>query len=100
MKKSKSDTKLDKQALVNSLKNIKKYSWLILILFFIIIYGLMLYKIETFKSEQPSPTTVSSQLQTTSQPSIKPSLIKKLNQLTNKSVSVRALFNQNRQNPF
>jgi len=97
---NKTKPKLDKSTVTDSIKKLRKYSWLVLILFFIILYALMIINIESYKSAQPSQTAVNNDLQTTSQPSINPDLIKKLNQLKNKSVSVRALFNQNRQNPF
>ena len=87
-------------SLTHSLKILKSYLWLILIIYFAAIYAYLLLKIDTQVHAQPSSLTVSAQLKTTPHPAINPNIIKQLEQLQNNSVSVQALFNQSRQNPF
>lgn len=100
MNKSKKITKPRKQNLTDIANKIKKFVWLIVLIFFFIIYGFVLLKINNFQTQQPSTLVVNSDLKTTPQPAINPSVVKQLETLKNNSVSVQALFNQARQNPF
>lgn len=89
-----------KEQLSSLLNQLIKYKWVFLILFFLIIYVILGSSIQGFINQQPSASMVSADLKTTVQPNINPKLVNKLKQLNNNSVSVQALFNQSRQNPF
>jgi cell division protein YceG involved in septum cleavage len=79
---------------------LKKFAWLIILIFFLIIYGYIYLKINSFESQQPSSSAISSDLKTSVQPTINPKVVQQLETLKNNSVSVQALFNQARHNPF
>ena len=87
-------------SLKHSLKILRSYLWLILIIYFVAIYAYLLLKINNQVHAQPSSMAINAQLKTTPHPAINPNVIKQLEQLQNNSVSVQALFNQSRQNPF
>lgn len=100
MSKQVKKTKQSKQGLSSLLVFAKKYLWLFMILFFIVIYIFVLFNINSFLNKQPSQLMISGDLKTTTQPNINPLVVDKLKQLNNNSVSVHALFNQSRNNPF
>ena len=77
-----------------------KYFWLILLVFFLLIYAFIVFKVNGYMGQQPSASAVSLQLKATPQATINPKIVEQLNTLKNNSVSVKALFNQARQNPF
>ena len=79
---------------------VHKYLWLILLVFFLAIYGFIVFKVNGYMNQQPTPAAVSLQIKTTPQATINPAVIKQLETLKNNSVNVKALFNQTRQNPF
>ena len=97
IKKSSSNTK---QNVIAEFNKVHRYLWLILLLFFILIYGFIIYKVNGYMNQQPTPAAVSLQLQATPQATINPKIVQQLNSLKNNSVSVKALFNQARNNPF
>lgn len=78
----------------------RKYLWLFFLLFFILIYGYMAYKISNFNSAKPTSFQVSNDLKTTALPTINPNVVNQLEQMQNNSVSVQSLFNSARTNPF
>lgn len=94
----------DKAKSVNKLKaqltSLHKYLWVMLLLFFVVIYGYVLLGIHSDITQQPSQAQISSNLKTTSMPAINQKVVKQLENMSNNSVSVKALFNQGRQNPF
>jgi len=100
MSKSKKTTKPLKQSLQEVLSIVRKYLWLLILVFFVLIYGYILLKINDFQNQQPSQSAISANLQTTPQAVINPKIVNQLDQLKTNSVSVRALFNNSRQNPF
>jgi len=101
MNKTKKPTKpIAEQSIVAFAIKLKKFAWLIILIFFLIIYGYIYLKINSFENQQPSSSAISSDLKTTAQPTINPKVVLQLEKLKNNSVSVRALFNQARNNPF
>lgn len=78
----------------------KKFAWPLVILFFLIIYGYMVLKINNFTQTQPTQIQVSNDMKTTVTPAINQGMVNKLEQMKNNSVGVQALFNQSRSNPF
>ena len=79
---------------------VHRYFWLILIVFFLAIYGFIILKVNSYLNNKPTPAAVSLDLKTTPQATINPKIVRQLNSLRNDSVNVKALFNQARQNPF
>jgi hypothetical protein len=80
----------------------KAYSsrYILFIAFITIIYLFLIFKAATLSHAQPSVLVVKSQSNSLNGPQIDPVIVSKINQLQNNSVSVNALFNQARQNPF
>lgn len=78
----------------------RKYLGLLVILFFAIIYLFILLRINGFMTLQPSASEVNANLKTSVSPDINPAIVNQLEKLQNNSVSVQALFDQARQNPF
>jgi hypothetical protein len=60
----------------------------------------VLLKINSLSNVQPSSTVVTSQVKTVAIPQIDPTVVKQIQNLQDNSVSVQALFNQARTNPF
>ncbi len=98
--KSKSKTKPSTKQLTQTLTKLKQYLWVFLLLFFIILYSYTLLNISSDKTKQPTQAQISKYLQTATQTNINPKVVKKLEDMQNNSISVKALFNQARQNPF
>lgn len=66
----------------------------------LIIYTYTVLNILNQQNSSPSATTLSKATSSTQSPQVNPATVAKINQLKNNSVSVKALFNQARQNPF
>lgn len=96
--------KADLQKLVDRLKHFlpaaRRYSLPAFIIFVILIYGIIIFRIQTLSSQQPTDEQVSSQVQASGTPHIDQSVVRQLQTLQDNSVNVQALFNQARNNPF
>lgn len=92
--------KLSIQQLTTSVSKYKKHLWVLVLVFFILVYGYVLLSAQGFKNEKPSQSQISSNLKTTSVPVINQNVVNQLESMKSNSVSVTALFNQSRQNPF
>ncbi len=92
--------KLNLQGIKDAVNKEHKYFWLVLLFFFIILYGYTILQINSFTEVKPTPTQVSNNLKTTTLPAINQNVVSKLEQLKNNSVNVQALFNKARSNPF
>lgn len=64
------------------------------------VYLYVILQVDTLSKAQPSATTIAEQSHTSATPNIDPATVEKIQQLQNNSVSVQALFNQARANPF
>jgi hypothetical protein len=77
------------------------YTYRVLLFFVLLasVYSVILLRINTLSQAQPDASEVSVQ---TTQKSLKvdPAVVEKIQQLQDNSVSVQALFDQARQNPF
>jgi hypothetical protein len=74
-----------------------------LLLFFVLIivlYGFIGWRINTLVTAQPDDALITSKTSATSKPHIDQAIVDKITQLEDNSVTVQALFNQARQNPF
>jgi hypothetical protein len=99
-----SKEKLDVQKLLTEargfLQSARRYSFFVFLLFVALLYGFVLLRINALSTAQPSSDAVSSQVQAAEIPHIDQSVVNQLQSLQNNSVSVQALFNQARNNPF
>ena len=96
--------KINRQQLVDALlarlRQVRRYSLVLFLVFVAVLYGFVLLRINSLTNAQPASDTVSSQVQAAHVPRIDPTVIKQLQSLQDNSVSVQALFDQARQNPF
>ena len=99
-KDEKPDIKQQLQSVITKSSKLRKYTWLALIVLVALLYGYVIIKINGFLSATPSSSAIASNLKTSVSPAINQNVVNQLNQLQNNSVSVQALFNQARSNPF
>jgi hypothetical protein len=78
----------------------RRYSFVAFVIFVAVLYGFVILRINNLGNTQPSSVAVSGQVQAAQAPHIDKSVIQQLNSLQDNSVSVQALFNQARSNPF
>ena len=99
-----SKKKLDVKALLDKAKGwlqvLRRYSFVIFLIFITVLYGFVLLRVNTLNSAQPSSDAVSSQVKAAQIPRINPTLLNQLRSLQDNSVNVKALFNQARNDPF
>lgn len=86
--------------LVALLNKFKKYTFPAFIAFIVIIYGFLLFKINNLSNLEPSDTAITQQIKAAKVPHIDEKVVKQLQSLQDNSVSVQALFNEARSNPF
>ena len=79
---------------------VSRYAIILFFVLLVAIYGFVLLKINSLSNAQPSGTAVTSQAKTVAIPQIDPTVVKQIQNLQDNSVSVQALFNQARTNPF
>lgn len=70
------------------------------LLLLVAVYGFGVWRIQTLSNAQPDQQTIALQTRDTSRPRIDKQLVEKIEQLESSNVTVKALFNQARQNPF
>jgi hypothetical protein len=87
--------KVQLQQLATQFKKLRIPLFLLLV---VVVYAFVAWRISVLQNAQPNPNSVSAQLQSSTQ--IDQATINKIQQLQNSSISVNALFNQARQNPF
>jgi len=85
---------------INKLKPLLKYSLLTVILVFIFIYGLIVFRISQLTTVEPDEDQVAEKLNGATRPKIDQQAVDAILSLEDRSVEVKAIFNQARQNPF
>lgn len=70
------------------------------IVFVALVYGFVLFRFNTVRTIEPSETAVTSQVKAAKVPHIDQTVLQQLQSLQDNSVSVQALFNEARSNPF
>lgn len=73
---------------------------LLFVIILVAIYGFIGVKIRSLGNAQPSQAEVAAKASTTTSPNIDEDIVEQIKQLQDNSVSVQALFDQARQNPF
>jgi len=96
--------KFDRQALLDTitarLSSLRRYIFVIFVLFVAGLYGFVLFRVNSLSHAQPVASDVTSQVKAAAIPHIDQAVVKQLQSLQDNSVSVQALFNQARSNPF
>lgn len=88
-----------KNQLQDTLHQIMHYRIIIFFAVVALVYGFVVWRVNTLVHVEPTPSQVASELSSTS-PKIDQATVDKINQLQDNSVNVQALFDQARQNPF
>lgn len=89
-----------KEQLARYMHIARVYAPLAFIIFLAGIYGFLMWRIYGLTSASPDQTAVTSQLQTIGVPTVDPTVVSKMQDLEDNSVSVQTLFDKARQNPF
>ena len=84
--------------LLNTLRKLLRARVILFLLLVAVVYGFLILRINTLKNAQPSTGAAVSQINSST--NIDQATIDKITQLQDNSVSVQALFNQARTNPF
>jgi hypothetical protein len=79
---------------------IKRYQVVVFIVFLALVFGFLIYRINSLSSQQPSDSDVTAQAITSKSPHIDQSVVDKIQTLQDNSVQVKGLFNNARSNPF
>jgi hypothetical protein len=85
-------------ALGGTLQKLRSYQGFIFFLVVAALYGFILWRINVYSNIQANQSVENATA--SAQPHIDASTVQKMQQLQDNSVSVQALFNQARQNPF
>jgi hypothetical protein len=100
MNKSKLDTKALIDKLLVSLQKLRRYTILAFLVLAAAIYAFIFFRISSLSNAQPTADQVSSQVQASRVLHVDKTVVKQLQSLQDNSVSVKALFDQARTNPF
>lgn len=86
--------------LVENAPKLRRYSLVSFIVLVALLYGFLTLRVTSLSNQQPSETEISSQINASQVPHIDKNVVRQLQSLEDNSVSVQALFNQARSNPF
>ena len=100
MNKTSPDLKTIISELQQKLQQVRRYSFWLFLLLVTVLYGFLLYRINSLSQAQPSSVTVNNEARGSQSLRIDQNVIKQLQSLQDNSVSVKALFNEARNNPF
>ena len=99
MKRSLSLDAIKKRAL-NAVHTIARYRTFIFFLAASMLYTFIIWRINVLAVSTPTEAEVQTATEQQSVPTIKPSVVQKINSLKDNSVNVQTLFEQSRNNPF
>jgi hypothetical protein len=88
------------EILSGALAKAVRFRMIIFIVLLAGVYGFIVLRISTLDNAEPSPTAVAAASKPIATAHIDPTVVKQLQQLQDNSVSVQALFEQARNNPF
>lgn len=100
MNTKKLDLKSLKTQASASIEKARRFSLVLFIGFVLVLYGFILFRINTLSNMQPSSDSITSQINAAQVPHIDEATVEQLESLQNNSVNVQALFNEARSNPF
>lgn len=81
-------------------RRLQPYSLIAFLVLVGLIYGFLMLRINALGSMEPSESDVTSQVKAAKVPYIDQDVVKQLQSLQDNSVSIQALFDQARSNPF
>jgi uncharacterized protein involved in cysteine biosynthesis len=79
---------------------LKKYAAFIFAMVVLLVYGYLVFHINTLASQEPADDAVAERLKTVQRPKIDEDAVDKIEQLQDQNVQVQTLFQQARDNPF
>ena len=79
---------------------VKRHRTVIAVILVLLLYTVMVLKINTLSRREPTDDEVTEKLQTIKRPRIDDATIKKIEQLQDNNVDVETLFKDARENPF
>lgn len=94
------DTAKLRDKLTGLLKQLNRFKVLLFCLLLLGTYGFIVYRVQVLNGVQPSDSEVAEKSKTAKLPKIDETLVSQIHSLQDNSVSVQALFNQARSNPF
>lgn len=101
---SNKDLKLSRQTFTDAATGVERYTIRYAAILFLLlvaaVYGFVLFKITTYSSAQPSDSDISAKVKAFAVPHIPASAVDQMQSLQDHSVSVKALFDAARNNPF
>ena len=83
-----------------SLQGMKRYITFGFVLIVLIIYGYLVFHINTLAAKEPDEDAVTERLKTVQRPRIDDESLQKILQLEGQNIQVQTLFNEARENPF
>lgn len=83
-----------------ALLSAKKYLVFIFVVVVLVVYGYLVFHINTLASQQPEEDAVTERLKTVQRPKIDEDVLEKIEQLEDQNIHVQTLFQQARDNPF
>jgi hypothetical protein len=89
-----------KEKLAGVLQQLNRYKVVLFVVFVTVVYGLMLFRIETLNSIQPSTDQVAAENNPIKAARVDKKVVDQLQALQDNSVNVQSLFQQARNNPF
>lgn len=81
-------------------RKLERYKLFIFAMLLLVLYGFLVFRINTLNSQTPSDEEVQAKLERVTSPHLDQSIIDKIEQLQDNSVEVQTLFNEARNNPF
>lgn len=84
----------------NILKELFRLRVVLFVALLVILYGFIVWRVNTYVRAEPSPSAVASQADAAKRPTIDPTVVDKVKKLQDNSVNVQTLFDQARHNPF
>lgn len=83
-----------------ALQWLKKYSVFIFVMVVLLVYGYLIFHINTLAGQEPAEDAVAERLKTVQRPKIDEEAVEKIEQLQDQNIQVQTLFQQARDNPF
>lgn len=94
------DIKQLKEKAVYYLRVARKHATIIFLIFLFAIYGTLSWRIFQLLQAEPNPADVSAKLNTVGVPKVDDNTVNKMESLIQSNVSVHALYDESRSNPF
>lgn len=94
------DLKTIPQKIGPLLQTAKKYMTLMFILFFLAVYGFLVFRINSLAASEPSEDAIAEKLTRVKRPKIDKQAAEHMEQMEDQNVQIQTLFDKARNNPF